>query len=117
MPIDGDQSRQILVHWEVQAHDIGEMPCSLSIVHQAHIVSRGFREVASQLLAPPCPHEGVCLFKGIGAELALQIGTVGHLAVLYDALTTELEIARKSEILPQTYRAAILDLGLTAIVH
>jgi hypothetical protein len=70
------------------------MPSSLSVVHQANIVSRDFREVASELLAPPCPHEGVCLFKGIGAELALQIGTVGHLAALFDALTTELEVAR-----------------------
>src|SRR5215470_10836209 len=87
------------------------MPCSLSVVHQAHIVSRGFREVASELLAPPCPHEGVRLFKGIGAELALQIATVGHLAVLYDALATELEIARTSEILPQTYRPQSIQIG------
>src|SRR5215470_18237455 len=90
------------------------MPCSLSVVHQAHIVSRVFREVASELLAPPCPHEGVCLFKGIGAELALQIGTVGHLAVLYDALPTELEIARSLNYYPRpTCRnPSKLDLGL-----
>src|SRR5262249_1774303 len=84
------------------------MPRSLSVVHRAHIVGGGFREVASELLAPPCPHEGVCLFKGIGAELALQIGTVGHLAALYDALTTE---CSKSEILPQTCRSLQASAG------
>jgi hypothetical protein len=53
----------------------------------------------------------VCLFKGIGAELALQIGTVGHLAVLYDALTTKLEIARSLKYYPRPTVSQSIQIG------
>jgi hypothetical protein len=53
----------------------------------------------------------VCLFKGIGGELALQIGTVCHLAVLYDALTTSLRLLEVLKYYPRPTVPQSIQIG------